>query len=158
VGAASGGRLTFSLVALAVLMASGATGIVVVGAGPGHSSGGGQTTTKMVGASAQRTGAKNGWSTRAGSEAATTTRGKDGAAAGLESGGAGRYNVGAAHSPTLLQELAGPLSRTGLVPSALAQGVDVAADQHPGGAAVEWSRVAAAGYTFAAIKATEGNY
>ena len=55
-GAASGGRLTFSLVALAVLMASGATGVVVVGAGPGHSPGGGKTTTKMVGASAQRSG------------------------------------------------------------------------------------------------------
>ncbi len=157
-GAASGGRLTFSLVALAVLMASGATGIVVVGAGPGHSPGGGKTTTKMVGASAQRTGAKNGRSTRAAAEAATTARGKDGAAASSESGAGGRYNVGAAHSPTLLQELAGPLSQTGLVSSTLAHGVDVAADQHPGGAAIEWSRVAAAGYTFAAVKATEGNY
>jgi GH25 family lysozyme M1 (1,4-beta-N-acetylmuramidase) len=159
VGAASGGRLTFSLVALAVLMASGATGVVVVGAGPGHSSGGAKTTTKMVGASAQRTGARHGRSTRAGSEAATAAQGKDGAAAGPESGGAaGRYNVGAAHSPTLLQELAGPLRQTGLISSTLAQGVDVAADQHPGGAAIEWSRVAAAGFTFAAIKATEGNY
>lgn len=158
-GAASGGRLTFSLVALAVLMASGATGVVVVGAGPGHSPGGGKTTTKMVGASAQRTGARNGRSTRAGSEAATAAQGRDGAAAGSESGGAdGRYNVGAAHSPTLLQELAGALSRTGLASGTLAQGVDVAADQHPGGAAIEWSRVAVAGYTFAAVKATEGDY
>jgi len=157
VGAASGGRLTFSLVALAVLMASGATGVVVVGAGPGHSPGGGKTTTKMVGASAQRTGARHSRSTRAGSGAAGP--GKDGAAAGPESGGAaGRYNVGAAHSPTLLQELAGPLSRTGLASGTLAEGVDVAADQHPGGAAIEWSRVAAAGFTFAAVKATEGDY
>ena len=157
-GAASGGRLTFSLVALAVLMASGATGIVVVGAGPGHSAGGGKTTTKMVGASAQRTGTKNGRSTRAASESAATAQGKNGAAAGPGSGASGRYNVGAAHSPTLLQELAGPLSQTGLVSSTLARGVDVAADQHPGGAAVDWARVATAGYTFAAIKATEGDY
>jgi GH25 family lysozyme M1 (1,4-beta-N-acetylmuramidase) len=159
VGAASGGRLTFSLVALAVLMASGATGIVVVGAGPGHSPGGGRTTTKMVGASAQGTGG-SGRSTRAGSESATAAPGQDGATAGPGSGdGAdGRYNVGAAHSPTLLQELAGPLSRTGGATGTAALGVDVAADQHPGGAAIEWPRVAAAGYTFAAIKATEGGY
>lgn len=156
-GAASGGRLTFSLVALAVLMASGATGVVVVGAGPGHSPDGGKTTTKMVGASAQRTG-RTGRSTRARSESVTAAPGKNGAMAGSGDGADGRYNVGAAHSPTLLQELAGPLSRTGGASGTLALGVDVAADQHPGGAAIEWSRVATAGYTFAAIKATEGDY
>ena len=157
-GAASGGRLTFSLVALAVLMASGATGVVVVGAGPGHSPGGSRTTTKMVGAAAQRSGARNGSPSPAGSEAATAAQGRNGAAAGSAGGRAGRDNVGAAHSPTLLRELAGPLSRTGVLSSTLAHGVDVAADQHPGGAAIEWSRVAAAGYTFAAVKTTEGDY
>src|SRR5262249_17459698 len=30
--------------------------------------------------------------------------------------------------------------------------------QHPSGAAINWASVAAAGYQFAAIKATEGNY
>ncbi len=163
-GAASGGRLAFSLVALAVLMASGATGVVVAGAGPGHSPGGSRTTTKMVGASAQRTGAHRGSPTAARSGAAAPGPGGNGAAAGLvpgsgSGGGTGdRYNVGAPHSPTLLQELAGPLSQTGVASSTLVQGVDVAADQHPGGAAIEWSRVAAAGYTFAAVKATEGDY
>lgn len=36
-------------------------------------------------------------------------------------------------------------------------GVDVSAYQHPRGAGIDWAKVAAAGYTFAAIKATEGN-
>jgi GH25 family lysozyme M1 (1,4-beta-N-acetylmuramidase) len=36
--------------------------------------------------------------------------------------------------------------------------VDVAAAQHPGGAPIDWTEVAAAGYTFAAIKSTEGDY
>src|ERR1700759_3176767 len=137
-------------------MASGATGVVVVGAGPGHSSGQGKTTTTMVGASSPRTGANQARSTQAGSGTTAAARGQDGTAAG--SGSAGRYNVGAAHSPTVLQALAGPLSETGLASSTLAQGVDVAADQHPGGAAIEWSRVPAAGDTFAAGKAPEGNY
>ena len=36
--------------------------------------------------------------------------------------------------------------------------MDVAAAQHPGGAAIDWAQVAAAGYAFAAIKSTEGDY
>jgi GH25 family lysozyme M1 (1,4-beta-N-acetylmuramidase) len=165
VGAASGGRLTFSLVALAVLMASGATGIVVIGTAPGHSAGGSRTTTKMVGSSEQQPGTRPSTSSSAAGSAGTSATaaggGTGGAAAAPSSpsaGSADRYNVGAAHSPALLQELAGPLSRTGLASSTLAEGVDVAADQHPGGAAIDWGRVAAAGYTFAAVKATEGDY
>jgi GH25 family lysozyme M1 (1,4-beta-N-acetylmuramidase) len=95
-----------------------------------------------------------------------------------------RFNVGAAHSPQLLRELSGPLSTTGLpgttrAPSgtstpgrtitpgpgaapaatdATVRGVDVASYQHPDGAAIDWARVARAGYKFAFIKATEGNY
>jgi hypothetical protein len=95
-----------------------------------------------------------------------------------------RFNVAAAHSPQLLRELSGPLSKTSLpgktrAPSgtstpgrtitpgpgaapaaapAMVRGVDVAAYQHPNGAAIDWARVARAGYTFASIKATEGNY
>jgi GH25 family lysozyme M1 (1,4-beta-N-acetylmuramidase) len=37
-------------------------------------------------------------------------------------------------------------------------GLDVAAFQHPGGAAIYWVTVARAGYKFAAVKATEGDY
>jgi GH25 family lysozyme M1 (1,4-beta-N-acetylmuramidase) len=37
-------------------------------------------------------------------------------------------------------------------------GLDVAGFQHPGGAAISWSAVAKAGYKFAAVKATEGDY
>ena len=144
----------------------------------------------------------------------------------------GRFNVGQAHSPQLLRELSGPLSRTGRpspagapatapAPSSpaapatpapgagttpapgstaapapsqtaeanttalvrplrplgplrplrpagavrpaggtatMAQGIDVASFQHPGGAAINWAQVAGAGYTFAAVKGTEGNY
>jgi lysozyme len=159
VGAASGGRLTFSLVALAVLMASGATGALVIGSGPGHKPGASRTTTKMVGTSAQRSSRGQGGPPPAGSGAATAAAGQNGAGGAAGAAGTGdRYNVGAAHSPTLLQDLAGPLSRTGGAAGSLARGVDVAADQHPGGAAIEWSRVATADYTFAAVKATEGDY
>jgi GH25 family lysozyme M1 (1,4-beta-N-acetylmuramidase) len=42
-------------------------------------------------------------------------------------------------------------------PHALA-GLDVAGFQHVGGAAINWSAVAAHGYKFAAVKATEGDY
>ena len=83
-----------------------------------------------------------------------------------------RANVGATHSPELLSQLRDrsgnvPLTGTGeLGPAALAsaaiagdeQGVDVASFQHPGGAAIDWSQVAASGIGFAAVKATEGAY
>ncbi len=36
--------------------------------------------------------------------------------------------------------------------------MDVAADQHPRGDGIDWAQVAAAGYSFAAVKATEGDY
>jgi GH25 family lysozyme M1 (1,4-beta-N-acetylmuramidase) len=94
--------------------------------------------------------------------------------------GAGHFNVGATHSPELLQALAGPLSPTALAhpmasamisaavaapavasPDAAiagaAQGIDVASGQHAGGP-INWAQVAGAGYQFAAVKATEGNY
>lgn len=81
------------------------------------------------------------------------------------------------HSPRLTRELSGPLSGTGAarpgspvrMPTAMRQattaaantmltGVDVSAAQHPNGAAIDWASVAGAGYSFAAIKATEGTY
>ena len=88
-----------------------------------------------------------------------------------------RYNVGATHSPQLLHGLSGPIDHTGMKHAMLRQartttvttaaittsgnalqGVDVASFQHPSGAPISWSGVAQAGYTFAAIKATEGTY
>lgn len=83
-----------------------------------------------------------------------------------------RANVGATHSPELLSQLRDrsrsvPLTGTGeMGPAVLAsaaiagdeQGVDVASFQHPGGAAINWSQVAASGVGFAAVKATEGAY
>jgi GH25 family lysozyme M1 (1,4-beta-N-acetylmuramidase) len=71
--------------------------------------------------------------------------------------GVRRANVGSAHSPQLARQLSG--SPTAPPPAgAGALGVDVADYQHPHGAAINWPRVAAAGYKFAFIKATEGDY
>lgn len=83
-----------------------------------------------------------------------------------------RANVGATHSPELLSQFRNrsgniPLTGTGemapaVTPSAAnpadEQGVDVASFQHPNGAAINWSQVAASGVGFAAVKATEGAY
>ena len=72
-----------------------------------------------------------------------------------------RYNTGATHSPQVLRQLAGGVTRGGRPANPIAgalQGVDVASFQHPGGAAILWTKVAAAGIQFAAVKATEGAY
>jgi GH25 family lysozyme M1 (1,4-beta-N-acetylmuramidase) len=79
-----------------------------------------------------------------------------------------RFNVGAAHSPQVLRQLArGPAVRkaaisttayTAASPPAGVPGVDVASFQHPSGAAINWTLVGDAGIKFAAIKVTEGNY
>lgn len=161
-GAGAGGRLTLWLGALAVLVASGATGIVVSGSGPAPPAGGGsQDTTQMVGSSDQRPdgGQQVTAQARPVSAASAAASASARAAAGVTATvPADRYNVGAAHSPELLQELAGPLAGTGEPSGTLARGVDVAAAQHPGGAGIDWPQVAAAGYSFAAVKATEGTY
>jgi GH25 family lysozyme M1 (1,4-beta-N-acetylmuramidase) len=162
VGAGAGGRLTLWLVALAVLVASGATGIVVSGSGPAPPAGGrSRDTTHMVGSSDQRPDGGQQATAQAHpvSAASAAPSASARAAAGLTATGpADRYNVGAAHSPELLQELAGPLAGTGEPSGTLARGVDVAAAQHPGGAGIDWPQVAAAGYSFTAVKATEGTY
>jgi GH25 family lysozyme M1 (1,4-beta-N-acetylmuramidase) len=164
VGAGAGGRLTLWLVALAVLVASGATGIVVSGSGPAPPAGGGsQDTTQMVGSSDQRPDGGQQATAQARPVSAASAGASARAAAGLTATGpADRYNVGAAHSPELLQELAGPLAGplagTGEPSGTVARGVDVAAAQHPGGAGIDWPQVAAAGHSFAAVKATEGTY
>lgn len=164
-GAASGGRLTFSLVALAVLMASGTAGVVVIGTGPGPAAGGSRATTQMIGSSDQQPDTGQVATSPAGTgpsgaAASAAARGRTVPPAGRPQADSpvGRYNVGAAHSPELLRELAGPLASAGAPSGTAAAGVDVAASQHPGGAAIDWARVAAAGYTFAAVKATEGDY
>ena len=86
----------------------------------------------------------------------------------IRTGSIDRFNVGATHSPQLEHMLAGgaavaPKAAT-IRPAGLAtaastvQGIDVASFQHSGGAAINWSDVAAAGYKFAFIKASEGSY
>jgi GH25 family lysozyme M1 (1,4-beta-N-acetylmuramidase) len=72
--------------------------------------------------------------------------------------GVRRGNVGSAHSPRLLQQLSAAPATMPPPAYAGALGVDVADYQHPNGAAIGWSQVAAAGYKFAFIKATEGGY
>jgi GH25 family lysozyme M1 (1,4-beta-N-acetylmuramidase) len=86
-------------------------------------------------------------------------------------------NPAEGHSPRLQQELSGPLTGTGTArpgsavrmstsmqaataaaAGTMLNGVDVSSFQHPNGAAINWASVAGAGYHFAAIKATEGNY
>jgi GH25 family lysozyme M1 (1,4-beta-N-acetylmuramidase) len=72
--------------------------------------------------------------------------------------GVKRTNVGSAHSPKLLQQLGTSPATMPPPADAGALGIDVADYQHPGGAAINWSQVVAAGYKFAFIKATEGDY
>ena len=90
------------------------------------------------------------------------------ATTGHTAGTPNHFNVGATHSPQLLRQLARP-GRTG---GPGAAGARRAAQprwrrragrgrrflQHPGGAAIDWSQVAASGIGFAAVKATEGAY
>jgi hypothetical protein len=77
------------------------------------------------------------------------------------------FNVARTHSPKLLRELAGHPGNakngvTDNTPGAglagAVQGVDVAGYQHPGGASINWRKVAKSGIKFAAVKATEGAY
>ena len=77
----------------------------------------------------------------------------------------GRHdNVAETHSPTVERMLAGragaPTARATMtaVPAGDALGVDVSSFNHPGGAPIDWVKVAAAGYKFAFIKTTEGSY
>ena len=66
-----------------------------------------------------------------------------------------------AHSPLLLSQLADPIGRGkqgGRTTTTPVPGIDVAAFQHPNGAVINWADVAAAGYKFVAVKATEGDY
>ena len=99
------------------------------------------------------------------------------AGAGAAGTGTPHDNVAQPHSPRLLRELAGPAGASGaggtaggapaggpIGPDGTVRGVDVAAFEHPAtsqypeGVPIDWTKVAAAGYQFAAIKVTEGNY
>jgi GH25 family lysozyme M1 (1,4-beta-N-acetylmuramidase) len=66
------------------------------------------------------------------------------------------------HSPQLLHQLAAPSAADAAANQATAlttvRGIDVASYQHQNGAAISWASVARAGYKFAAIKTTEGDY
>jgi GH25 family lysozyme M1 (1,4-beta-N-acetylmuramidase) len=94
------------------------------------------------------------------------------AAAGQAAAGPGdRWNVGATHSPQVENQLAQPAQISpmtgsgqvapGVTPSAVLagaeQGVDVSSHQDDQGA-IQWSRVAASGIGFAAVKVTEGTH
>jgi hypothetical protein len=74
--------------------------------------------------------------------------------------GVPRVFVGSPHSPRLSQALSGGPANTAtaLPAGAGARAVDVASHQHPRGAVINWGQVAKAGYRFAFIKASEGNY
>jgi GH25 family lysozyme M1 (1,4-beta-N-acetylmuramidase) len=85
----------------------------------------------------------------------------------IRTGSVSRFNVGATHSPAVERLLAGHAAvapraevRPAGLPAAAStvQGIDVSSRQHPKGAAIDWSAVAAAGYKFAFIKVTEGSY
>lgn len=69
-----------------------------------------------------------------------------------------RDNVGNTHSPRMTAELTAQGVGAPRAVAADVGGIDVASHQHPGGAAIDWARVAGAGYRFAGIKASEGDY
>ncbi len=74
---------------------------------------------------------------------------------------AGRYNVANSHSPRVERMLARGTAAGPVRPAAAAaqtRGIDVSSRQHPDGAPVDWAEVAAAGYKFAFIKVSEGDY
>jgi GH25 family lysozyme M1 (1,4-beta-N-acetylmuramidase) len=62
------------------------------------------------------------------------------------------------HSPQMQRMLAGGRPSTDPAAAQWPQGIDVSSQNHPGGAAIGWNQVAGAGYRFAYVKATEGNY
>ena len=97
--AASGGRLAFSLMALAVLMASGAAGVVMTGPDRGHDGpGAGTGQTRVLGAVGRQADADEDTAPPASTvPAAATAPGRP--PAGTDSDPAGRFNVAAPHSP-----------------------------------------------------------
>jgi GH25 family lysozyme M1 (1,4-beta-N-acetylmuramidase) len=73
--------------------------------------------------------------------------------------GVRRFNVGSAHSPQLSKALSkGAATGKALRAAGGTRGIDVADYQHRHGAVIDWARVARAGYKFAFIKVSEGDY
>jgi GH25 family lysozyme M1 (1,4-beta-N-acetylmuramidase) len=62
------------------------------------------------------------------------------------------------HGATLLQALKGGRPVAFAAAGGLPRGVDVSSNQHSGGGAIDWGQVHDAGYQFAWVKTTEGNY
>jgi GH25 family lysozyme M1 (1,4-beta-N-acetylmuramidase) len=87
-----------------------------------------------------------------------------GAASAASAGGGAasgaHFNVGGTHSPRTERLLGGGpnLAQVKQPNPGDVLGIDVASGQHAGGASIDWAQVAAAGYRFAFIKATEGSY
>ena len=167
-------RRRLAVAAVAVIVAAfGVTGVAAARLAPGH-----PEATRLPSGSAPLSSA----AVRMSRPVAGTPDSVMAASRPGTSSAAGRFNAGAAHSPQLLHQLSGPLDGTGRISragtsaalernvvvshaattgsgsGALPQGVDVASFQHPNGAPINWTQVAGAGYQFAAIKATEGNY
>jgi GH25 family lysozyme M1 (1,4-beta-N-acetylmuramidase) len=63
-----------------------------------------------------------------------------------------------AHGATFLQMLQGGRLAADETAAHWPQGVDVSSSQHSNGARINWPQVGSGGYSFALIKATEGNY
>jgi GH25 family lysozyme M1 (1,4-beta-N-acetylmuramidase) len=70
------------------------------------------------------------------------------------------FDVGGTHSPRTERLLGGGphLAQVKRPNPGDVLGIDVGSGQHAGGASIDWPEVAAAGYRFAFIKATEGSY
>jgi GH25 family lysozyme M1 (1,4-beta-N-acetylmuramidase) len=68
-----------------------------------------------------------------------------------------RDNVENTHSPRMAAEFGGGAAHRAQA-AADVRGIDVASHQHPDGAAIDWTQVAASGIRFAGVKASEGNY
>jgi len=73
--------------------------------------------------------------------------------------GVRRFNVESAHSPQLSKALSKrPAIRSTLPAAGGTPGIDVADYQHRHGAVINWAQVARAGYKFAFVKVSEGDY
>jgi GH25 family lysozyme M1 (1,4-beta-N-acetylmuramidase) len=70
----------------------------------------------------------------------------------------GATNTELPHGSTTQQMLASGTPSTSAAASGWTQGIDVASYQHPSGSGIDWGQVAAAGYQFVFVKATQGNY
>jgi len=106
-------------------------------------------------ASASATASASGTPDTGNGSATPTARATDTTAAGSPAAEAARA-AGAAAAATAGTPT--PSAGTAASGTTSVPGLDVAGYQHQNGDAISWSRVAAAGYKFAAVKGTEGDY